>query len=194
LSLEQVREVLGECTRCKLHAGRSKIVFGSGNPNAEIVFVGEGPGEEEDRQGLPFVGRAGQLLTKIIQEGMKLRREDVYICNVIKCRPPGNRDPERDEVGSCGPFLERQLIAVSPKVIVALGRPAASFLLGMSVPITKIRGTWQEYRGIPVMPTFHPAYLLRAYTKENRRLVWEDMLKVLDRLGRGSAHISFDGG
>ena len=181
--LQQVREELGDCTRCKLSEGRNKIVFGSGNPKADLVFVGEGPGKDEDEQGFPFVGRAGKKLTEIIEKGMGLNREkDTYICNIVKCRPPGNRDPEADEISICHPFLIKQLQAIRPKVIVALGKPAASTLLGRSVAITKERGTWHEYQGIKLMLTFHPAYLLRAYTIENRRAVHEDMKKVLSVL------------
>ncbi|MFQ5443351.1 MAG: uracil-DNA glycosylase family protein [Nitrospinales bacterium] len=181
--LALVREELGDCTRCKLSQGRNKIVFGSGNPEADLVFIGEGPGADEDAQGLPFVGRAGKKLTEIIEKGMGLSREkDTYICNIVKCRPPGNRDPERDEIEACNPFLIKQLQAIQPKVIVALGKPAASTLLGRNVPITKERGTWHEYQGIKLMLTFHPAYLLRFYTVENRRAVLEDMHKVLEAL------------
>lgn len=184
LTLDQVREELGECTRCKLHAGRTKIVFGQGNPSADILFIGEGPGEEEDRQGLPFVGRAGKLLTKIIQDGMKLRREDVYIANIVKCRPPGNRDPEKDEVAACKPFLLKQIRAIAPRAIVTLGRPATSTLLGRNVQITRMRGQWQEFYGVPLMPTYHPAFVLRQYTTKTRGEVWEDMKKVLDKIGK----------
>ena len=181
--LNEVREELGECQRCKLCETRQTIVFGSGNPNADLVFVGEGPGADEDAQGLPFVGRAGKKLTEIIEKGMLLDREkDAYICNIVKCRPPGNRDPERDEVDACKPFLIKQLKAIGPKVIVALGKPAASTLLGRTVPITKERGTWHEFEGMKLMLTYHPAYLLRAYTLENRRAVHEDMQKVLEVL------------
>jgi uracil-DNA glycosylase family 4 len=186
LTLERVREEIGECTRCRLHKGRARIVFGEGNPRAEIVFIGEGPGEEEDRQGRPFVGRAGKLLTKIIEDGMKLRREDVYIANIVKCRPPGNREPERDEIAACSPFLLKQIGAIRPKVIVALGRPATSTLLGRSVQITRVRGTWHDFHGIPLMPTYHPAFVLRQYTEKTRREVWEDMKHVLERIGRPS--------
>jgi len=184
-SLDQIRAEMGECDRCKLCEGRKNIVFGSGNPNALLVFVGEGPGAEEDEQGLPFVGRAGKKLTEIIEKGMGLNRaKDTYICNIVKCRPPGNRDPESDEVGACIPFLEKQLQAIRPKVIVTLGKPATETLLGRKVAITKERGQWQEYKGIKLMPTFHPAYLLRAYTLENRKAVHEDMKKVLAELKR----------
>ena len=181
--LADVREELGDCQRCKLCETRKTIVFGSGNPNADLVFVGEGPGADEDAQGLPFVGRAGKKLTEIIEKGMLLDREnDTYICNIVKCRPPGNRDPEKDEVDACKPFLIKQLKAIRPKVIVALGKPAASTLLGRTVPITKERGTWHEFEGMKLMLTYHPAYLLRAYTPENRRAVYEDMQKVMEVL------------
>ena len=184
-TLNQVKEDLGDCTRCKLSKGRQNIVFGSGNPKADLVFVGEGPGADEDQQGLPFVGRAGKKLTEIIEKGMNLNREkDTYICNIVKCRPPGNRDPEKEEIEACNPFLIQQLKAIQPKVVVALGKPAASTLLGRSVPITKERGTWHEYEGFKLMLTLHPAYLLRAYTVENRKAVHSDMKKVLKELGR----------
>ncbi len=180
-TLERVREVLGECTRCTLCEGRTQIVFGDGNPSADILFVGEGPGEQEDLRGIPFCGRAGELLTNMIEKGLGLRRSDVYICNVVKCRPPRNRTPLPGEVAACRPFLDGQIDAVRPKVIVALGKPAASLLLGRDVAITKIRGTWHEYHGIPVMPTLHPAFVLRQYTPQNRRLVWEDLKAALAR-------------
>jgi len=183
IGLTDVREELGDCQRCKLCETRKTLVFGSGNPNADLVFVGEGPGADEDVQGLPFVGRAGKKLTEIIEKGMLLNREnDTYICNIVKCRPPGNRDPEKDEVDACKPFLIKQLKAINPKVIVALGKPAASTLLGRTVPITKERGTWHEFEGMKLMLTYHPAYLLRAYTKENRQAVFDDMQKVLEAL------------
>ena len=185
LSLGEVREDLGDCTRCKLHTNRKTIVFGSGNPHADIIFVGEGPGADEDEQGLPFVGRAGKKLTEIIEKGMKLNRErDTYICNIVKCRPPKNRDPESDEIEACNPFLIKQLRAIRPKAIIALGKPAASTLLGRTVPIMKERGNWYEYDGIPLMLTLHPAYLLRVYTLENRRNVMSDMKKVLAKLNK----------
>ena len=181
--LVDVREELGDCQRCKLCETRQTIVFGSGNPNADLVFVGEGPGADEDAQGLPFVGRAGKKLTEIIEKGMLLDREkDTYICNIVKCRPPANRDPEKDEVEACKPFLIKQLKAILPKVIVALGKPAASTLLGRTVPITKERGTWHEFEGMKLILTYHPAYLLRAYTKENRQAVYDDMQKVMEVL------------
>ncbi len=183
--LIDVREELGDCSRCKLSQGRKNIVFGSGNPQADLVFVGEGPGADEDEQGLPFVGRAGKKLTEIIEKGMNLDREkDTYICNIVKCRPPGNRDPEKEEIEACNPFLVQQLKAIQPKVVVALGKPAASTLLGRNVPITKERGTWHDYEGFKLMLTLHPAYLLRAYTVENRKAVHSDMKKVLKELGR----------
>lgn len=180
-TLEAVRAELGECTRCGLCEGRQHIVFGDGNPDADILFVGEGPGQTEDEQGLPFVGRAGELLTQMIEKGMGIARSDVYICNIVKCRPPGNRNPLPDEVAACRPFLDGQIAAVKPKVIVALGKPAAGLLLGRDVAITRIRGTWHDYRGIPLMPTLHPAFVLRQYTAENRRAVWEDLKAALAR-------------
>lgn len=180
-TLESVRAELGDCRRCGLCEGRQKIVFGDGNPKAEILFVGEGPGEQEDRTGLPFVGRAGELLTQMIEKGMGIRRADVYICNIVKCRPPGNRNPLPPEVSACRPFLDGQIAAVAPKVIVTLGKPAASLLLDREIPITRLRGTWQDYRGIPLMPTLHPAFVLRQYTPENRRAVWQDLKAALER-------------
>ena len=180
-ALEAVRAELGECTRCGLHERRTQIVFGDGNPDADLLFVGEGPGEQEDRQGIPFVGRAGELLTQMIENGLGIPRSSVYICNVVKCRPPNNRTPLPDEVSTCSPFLEGQIAAINPKVIIALGKPAASRLLGREVPITRVRGTWHEYQGIPLMPTLHPAYILRQYTPENRRNVWNDLKAALAR-------------
>lgn len=181
--LDSIIEEMGDCIRCKLSEKRKTIVFGSGNPNANLMFIGEGPGADEDEQGFPFVGRAGQKLTEIIEKGMKLSRpDDTYIANIVKCRPPGNRDPEKDEIEACQPFLLKQIQAVKPKVIVALGKPAASTLLKRNVAITKERGTWHEFAGIPLMLTFHPAYLLRAYTLENRRAVMDDMTQVLEKL------------
>jgi DNA polymerase len=180
-SLESVRALLGDCTRCRLCEGRKQIVFGDGNPNAELMFIGEGPGEQEDLRGVPFVGRAGELLTSMIEKGLGLARSEVYICNIVKCRPPGNRTPLPDEVATCRPFLDGQIDAVRPRVIVALGKPATSLLLGRDVAITKVRGTWHAYRGTPVMPTFHPAFVLRQYTPENRRLVWEDLKAAVAR-------------
>jgi DNA polymerase len=176
-ALRAVRVDLGEdCSRCKLHTlGRRQIVFGVGNPNADLMFVGEAPGADEDVQGEPFVGRAGQLLTKII-ESIDLRREDVYIANVIKCRPPGNRNPEPDEVAQCQPFLFRQIDVIRPRVIVALGKFAAQCLLETTEPITRIRGREYRYRDAVLIPTYHPAYLLR--NPSAKREVWEDMKKV----------------
>lgn len=178
-TLEQVRAGLGECTRCGLATGRTQIVFGDGNPEADLMFIGEGPGEQEDLRGIPFCGRAGELLTRMIEGGLELARSDVYICNIVKCRPPRNRTPLAEEVGACRPFLDGQIDAVRPRVIVALGKPATSLLLGRDIAITRVRGQWHDYRGIPVMPTFHPAFILRQYTPENRRLVWEDLKAAL---------------
>lgn len=180
-TLDEVRSVLGDCARCRLADGRTQIVFGDGNPDADLLFVGEGPGEQEDRQGVPFVGRAGELLTQMIERGLGIRRRSVYICNIVKCRPPSNRTPLADEVAACRPFLDAQIDAVRPKVIIALGKPATSLLLGRDVSITRVRGLFQDYRGIAVMPTFHPAFILRQYTAENRRLVWEDLKSALGR-------------
>ena len=180
-SLADVEAHLGDCRRCSLCEGRSKIVFGSGNPNADLLFVGEGPGEQEDRQGLPFVGRAGELLTQMIEKGIGLSRDEVYICNIVKCRPPQNRTPLPPEVSACRPFLDGQIRAVAPKVIVTLGKPAASLLLDREIAITRMRGTWHDYKGIPLMPTLHPAYVLRQYTPENRRAVWQDLKAAVER-------------
>ena len=174
-SLAEVQAVLGDCQRCALCQGRTQIVFGDGNPEADLLFVGEGPGQHEDIQGLPFVGKAGQLLTKMIESGLGIPRRSVYICNIVKCRPPQNRDPLPDEIEACRSFLDGQIAAVRPKVIVSLGRPAASLLLGRKVAISRERGRWQSYRGIPLMPTLHPAFVLRQYSEENRRAVWEDL-------------------
>jgi len=179
--LQAIRDEIGDCRRCPLCEQRRNVVFGEGNPDARVVFVGEGPGEEEDKSGRPFVGRAGELLTKMI-EAVGWRREDVYICNIVKCRPPGNRDPQPIEVATCEPFLEKQLRALSPAAIVTLGKPAISALLGRPVPITKLRGHWQEWQGFPVMPTYHPAYLLRNYTRETRQAVWDDLRAVRERV------------
>lgn len=178
--LAAVREEIGECTRCKLHKGRKNIVFGEGDPNAALVFVGEGPGQEEDLQGRPFVGAAGQLLTDIIVKGMQLKREDVYICNIVKCRPPGNRNPEPDEVEACEPFLIKQLRAINPQIIIGLGNVAVKTLLKTKEGITSLRGNWKTYQNIPLMPTFHPAYLLR--TPSDKKLVWDDIKKVIAEL------------
>lgn len=180
-SLESVREELGDCRRCKLHEQRTNIVFGVGNPKARLVFVGEGPGEDEDLQGEPFVGRAGQLLTKMI-EAMGLKRGDVYICNVVKCRPPENRPPQPDEILTCRPFLEKQIDTIKPEIIVALGTHAAQTLLNTPEKISALRGRFHRYRNnILLMPTFHPSYLLRS--PEKKKEVWEDMKTVLAKLG-----------
>jgi uracil-DNA glycosylase len=174
--LQAIRTEIGDCTRCKLHKlGRRQIVFGVGNPSADLMFVGEAPGADEDIQGIPFVGRAGQLLTKII-EAINLRREDVYIANVIKCRPPENRNPDPDEVDTCEPFLFQQIDAIKPKVIVALGTFAARTLLKTQDPISRLRGRVYDYRGAKLIPTFHPAFLLRS--PDRKRDVWEDMKKA----------------
>jgi uracil-DNA glycosylase len=180
--LAAVREELGDCHRCRLAGGRKTIVFGQGNPEAELMFVGEAPGADEDEQGLAFVGRAGQLLTDIIEKGMKLRRADVFIANVLKCRPPQNRNPEPDEILSCQPFLEAQIRAIRPRVLVGLGKFGAHWLLKTAEPITRLRGRLGEWEGIPVMPTYHPAYLLR--NPAGKKDVWEDMKAVLRLLGR----------
>ncbi len=183
LELVALREHIGDCTRCKLHKqGRTHVVFGAGNPRAQLMFVGEAPGADEDLQGEPFVGRAGQLLTKIIQS-IGLERSDVYIANVIKCRPPGNRNPEPDEVATCQPFLFRQIDTIRPRVVVALGTFAAHTLLGTDAPISRIRGHVHPFRhDSSLIPTFHPAYLLRS--PDRKRDVWEDMKKVRDLLAR----------
>ncbi len=175
-NLDSIRSELGECKRCKLSGGRTNIVFGTGDPGARLVFVGEGPGYDEDVKGEPFVGRAGQLLTKII-EAINLTRDEVYICNIIKCRPPSNRNPETDEIKACFPFLKRQLDAIAPDFICALGTFAAQTLLDTNEPISKLRGRLFDYRGMQVMPTYHPAYLLRS--PEKKRDVWEDMKKLI---------------
>jgi DNA polymerase len=179
-ALAAIRADIGDCTRCKLHTlGRRQIVFGVGNPDADLMFVGEAPGADEDIQGIPFVGRAGQLLTKII-EAIDLKREDVYIANVIKCRPPQNRNPEQDEVDTCEQFLFQQIDTINPKVIVALGTFAARALLRTLDPISRLRGRVFEYRGAKLVPTFHPAYLLR--NPGSKREVWEDMKFVRELL------------
>lgn len=179
LSLNEIREELGDCTRCKLAKTRTQIVFGSGSSEADLMFVGEAPGADEDAQGLPFVGRAGQLLTRII-EAIDLSREDVYIANILKCRPPDNRNPEADEVEMCQPFLMRQIQSVGPRIIVTLGKYASQTLLATSTPISRLRGNFHPLDDVLVMPTFHPSYLLR--NPGAKRDVWEDMKKVRDRL------------
>jgi DNA polymerase len=178
--LEAVREELGDCQRCKLAGGRTKIVFGQGNPKAQLMFVGEAPGADEDVQGLAFVGRAGQLLTDIIEKGMKLRRDDVFIANILKCRPPGNRNPEADEILECHPFLEKQIAAINPRIIVGLGKFSCQWLLKTMEPISKLRGRIGQFGGIDVMPTYHPAYLLR--NPGAKKDVWEDMKVVMSLL------------
>ena len=180
-TLDELRRELADCPRCKLCKGRTNLVFGTGSPHAELVFVGEGPGEEEDKQGVPFVGRAGELLTKMI-DAMGYSRDQVYICNVVKCRPPGNRNPEPDEIEACEPFLKAQLRMIHPKVIVAMGRFAAQTLLRDSTAISKLRGTWREYEGIALMPTFHPAYLLRS--PNEKKVAWGDLQQVMTKLGK----------
>ena len=183
-ALKSLRDLIGDCRRCKLSQGRTNIVFGEGNVNARIMFIGEGPGKEEDLQGRPFVGDAGQLLTRLIEK-MSFKRDDVYIANIVKCRPPMNRDPQEDEIATCFPFLEKQIEIIAPRVIVLLGKIAAYVLLGISGPITKfsitrMRGNFSEYKGIPVMPTFHPAYLLR--NPRDKWLTWEDAQAVLKKI------------
>lgn len=179
-TLVKIREDIGDCTRCKLHKGRNKIVFGDGNPKARLVFVGEGPGADEDKQGLPFVGRAGRLLTQMI-EAMGLQRQDVYICNVVKCRPPDNRKPEDDEVSTCSPYLLRQLDVIDPKVLVCLGAVAAQTLLETTRGISQFRGEWMTWHGHKLMATYHPAYLLRNPAAKSE--VWKDLQKVMAELG-----------
>ncbi len=180
-SLEKLRQEVSDCRQCPLYKTRKNPVFGEGNPRAKLVFVGEAPGREEDMQGLPFVGRAGELLTKII-EAMKLKRKDVYICNVLKCRPPQNRSPLPSEITACQDYFRQQLELINPKVICCLGKFACSALLNQDFPITKLRGNFLDFRGIKVMPTFHPAYLLR--NPSAKRLVWEDMQKIIAELQR----------
>ena len=179
--LAELHAEIGDCQKCKLGKTRTNLVFGVGNPDADIVFVGEGPGRDEDLKGEPFVGRAGQLLTDIITKGMKMRREDVYICNVVKCRPPENRNPEPDEIEACEPFLIKQLEIIRPEVIVALGTFAAKTLLKTELPISKLRGKFHDYKGIKVMPTFHPSYLLR--NPDAKKDVWEDIKMVMAEIG-----------
>ena len=178
-TLQEIREELGDCQRCKLARGRTHLVFGEGSPQARLMFVGEGPGEEEDLQGRPFVGAAGQLLNNLLNK-LGLRREEVYIANLVKCRPPGNRDPEPDEAAACLPFLLKQIDSIQPLVIVTLGRPVTHALLDTKAPLTKLRGNWQKFKSIRVMPTFHPSYLLR-FPKE-RQKTWEDMQQVMEYL------------
>jgi len=181
-TLEEIRDDLGDCQRCGLSKGREQIVFGAGSATARLVLVGEAPGRKEDQQGVPFVGEAGALLERILF-AMGLKREDVYICNIQKCRPPKNRDPLPEEVAACVPFLKRQLAALQPQVIVTLGSLASQTLLATSTPIGGLRGHWQNYAGIAVMPTYHPAFLLR--NPAAKREVWEDMKQVMTRLRQG---------
>lgn len=184
-TLEDLRSHIGDCRRCKLHKGRTNLVFGEGSPEARLVFVGEGPGRDEDIAGKPFVGEAGVLLTRIIERGMGLTREDVYICNVVKCRPPGNRDPERDEIKACVPFLKRQIDIIRPEVICTLGRVSSQEFLEKDIKITRERGIWGSFMGIPVMPTLHPAYIVRNPSRERelKGQVWEDVQKIMAHLG-----------
>ncbi len=182
-TLLQIMEDIGDCHRCRLHEGRNKIVFGVGNEESPVVFVGEGPGADEDAQGIPFVGRAGQLLTQMIEntakkEGIPLVRSQIYICNVVKCRPPENRTPEPDEMEICGQFLFRQLSSIRPKAICALGGTAARALTGHKEGVTKMRGKWFKWRDIPVLVTYHPSYLLRAYNQDAKREAWEDLKRL----------------
>lgn len=181
-TLESVRESMGDCRRCRLAGGRKTIVFGQGDPHAQLMFVGEAPGADEDEQGLAFVGRAGQLLTDIIEKGLRMKRSEVFIANVIKCRPPQNRNPEPDEILSCQPFLEEQIRAIRPRVLVGLGKFGAQWLLKTAAPITRLRGRVGDYQGIAVMPTYHPAFLLR--NPAAKKDVWADMKEVLRLLGR----------
>ncbi len=178
--LEIIRRLISNCRRCKLSAGRMNIVFGAGNPGARLVFVGDAPGYEEDQSGEPFVGEAGQLLTKIIENGMKLTRNQVYVCNIVKCRPPGNRPPGPDEISACLPFLKRQIAAIKPAFICALGESAAQAILITREPISRLRGRFHNYEGIKVMPTFHPAHLVRH--PEKKRETWEDIQKLMKEL------------
>jgi uracil-DNA glycosylase family 4 len=182
-ALEAVRAELGDCRRCSLGSRRHRLVFGEGNPHAELVFVGEAPGADEDAQGRPFVGRAGQLLTRIIA-AMGLKREEVYICNILKCRPPGNRNPQPEEIAACEPFLIRQIEAIRPRVLCALGGFAAHTLLKSEAPITVLRGRFQAYQGIPLMPTYHPAYLLR--NPGAKKQVWEDVQAIMKAIRDGT--------
>ena len=180
-TLEDLKTQIGDCRQCKLHKARKRLVFGEGSPDARLVFVGEGPGREEDLVGEPFVGKAGELLTKIIENGMGLSRKDVYICNIVKCRPPNNRDPEGDEISACMPFLKQQIDIIRPEVICALGRVAGQALLGGDFKISRERGKWFSYMDIPLMATYHPAYLLRNVSA--KRQVWDDVKKIMKHLG-----------
>ena len=180
-ALKALREEIGDCQRCRLAKGRTNIVFGEGNPDAKLIFIGEGPGREEDLQARPFVGDAGKLLTRLIEK-MGFKREDVYIANIVKCRPPMNREPEDDEMNACKPFIEEQIKIINPKIIISLGRISAQSLLNTKIPISKLRGRFYQHMNIPLMPTFHPAYLLR--NPKDKNLTWEDAQKVLERLKR----------
>lgn len=180
-ALKALRDEIGDCTRCKLYAGRKNIVFGEGSHDAVLMFIGEAPGREEDIQARPFVGDAGKLLIRLVEK-MGFRREDVYIGNIVKCRPPLNRDPEEDEISTCIQFIRKQVEIIAPKVIVSLGRISAQTLIGTNIPISRLRGTFHEYQGTPLMATFHPAYLLR--NPKEKWAVWEDVGKVLERLGQ----------
>ncbi len=176
------QQSVSPCTKCRLHEKRTRTVFGEGDPDAAIMFIGEGPGENEDLQGRPFVGKAGQLLDKMIN-AMGLRRDQVYICNIVKCRPPNNREPAPDETATCTPYLIEQIETVRPQAIVTLGKPASQFILQSKLSMSKLRGVWHSWRGIRVMPTYHPAYVLRQYTRQTREAVWSDLKQVLDALG-----------
>jgi len=178
-ALQELREEIGDCQRCKLCRGRTNIVFGEGSSHARLMFIGEGPGRDEDLQARPFVGEAGKLLTRLIEK-MGMKREEVYIANIVKCRPPNNRDPEEDEISSCRPFVERQAQIISPDVIMSLGRVSAQSILGMNMPIGKLRGNFFSFNDIPLMPTYHPAYLLR--NPKDKWLVWADAQKALSKL------------
>jgi len=184
-SIEDLRGLIGDCRRCKLWRGRSNLVFGEGSPKARLVFIGEGPGHEEDQEGRPFVGEAGKMLTRIIENAMGLKRKDVYICNVVKCRPPNNRNPERDEIDTCIPFLKEQIRIIKPEVICTLGRIACNELIGRDLKITRVRGKWHSYMEIPVMPTYHPAYILRNPSRQRqlKGQVWDDIRAIMARLG-----------
>jgi len=179
IALKDLQKEIGDCQRCRLSKGRKNIVFGEGDPDAELMFIGEGPGREEDLQARPFVGDAGKVLTSLIKK-MGLKRDNVYIGNIVKCRPPSNRDPEEDEIAICKPFIERQIEIIEPKVIMALGRISAQNLVGLKIPISKLRGKFYSYKNIPVMPTFHPAYLIR--NPKDKWLTWEDAQQVLKKL------------
>lgn len=181
--LEVLRQRVAQCTRCsELAAARTNTVFGDGSPQADLMMIGEAPGQDEDLQGVPFVGRSGKLLTDIITKGMKMRREDIYICNIIKCRPPSNRNPNPQEAANCREYLESQIELIRPRVILCLGGVATRYLFDDPTPVGKMRGRWHDYRGIDVRATYHPSYLLRNYTKDARQMVWDDVLEVVNRL------------